>query len=305
MTHLIRPVDEERDFPELAAMLDQVMTQGMTVAQLRTGAKSPAPLNRNMVALNDEGAIVGWSLLRRSENEPESRAFTSIIAHPDSRRNGIGSALLDDVVTHARSIGVTALKSRVKDSEPGWLVWAKLKGFEIDHHQFRSSVKLSEFDDTPFVGRVTELEAAGIVFTTLAELGDTDENRRRYYEVDFKAAQDIPGEDYIESWPEYEVIVFGNEEYRPDGAFLALDGDQRADEAALDAAGKRRAEPHQPKHPRRKAAIGRVLVDGAEGELVVPVEARRHERELSEAGAVASGGDEKRPGADDAQQCAE
>ena len=226
MTHLIRPVDEERDFPELAAMLDQVMTQGMTVAQLRTGAKSPAPLNRNMVALNDEEAIVGWSLLRRSENEPESRAFTSIIAHPHSRRNGIGSALLDDVVTHARSIGVTALKSRVKDSEPGWLAWAKSKGFEIERHQFRSSVALREFDDSPFMGRITELETAGIVFTTLAELGDTNENRRRYYEADFKAAQDIPGEDYIESWPEYEVEVFGNEEYRPEGAYLALDGDQ-------------------------------------------------------------------------------
>ncbi|MCI0776458.1 MAG: GNAT family N-acetyltransferase, partial [Chloroflexi bacterium] len=29
-----------------------------------------------------------------------------------------------------------------------------------------------------------------------------------------------------ESWPEYEVEVFGNEEYRPEGAYLALDGDQ-------------------------------------------------------------------------------
>ena len=222
----MRPADEEHDFPELPAMLDQVMIQGMTVALLRTEAKSPAPLNRNMVALNDEEAIVGWSLLRRSENEPESRAFTSIITHPDSRRNGIGSALLEDVVTHARSIGVTALKSRVKDSEPGWLARAKSKGFEIDRHQFRSGVALREFDDSPFMGRITELETAGIVFTTLAELGDTDENRRRYYEADYRAAQDIPGEDYIQSWPEYEVEVFGNEEYRPEGAYLALDGDR-------------------------------------------------------------------------------
>ena len=109
-------------------MLDQVMTQGMTVAQLRTGAKSPAPLNRNMVALNDEEEIAGWSLFRRSENEPESRAFTSIITHPDSRRNGIGSAQLEDVVTHPPSTGVPALHARVKDSEPGWLDPAKSQG---------------------------------------------------------------------------------------------------------------------------------------------------------------------------------
>lgn len=226
LEHLIRPVDEERDFPELAAMLDGVMTDGMTVAQLRTGAKSLVPLNRVMVATNDEGAIIGWSMMRRTENEPESRAFTSVIAHPDSRNQGIGSALLADVVAHARSIGVTELKSRVKDSEPGWLTWANSKGFEIDRHMFRSSIVLSDFDDSSFMNHIAELETAGVVFTTLAKIGDTQENRRKYYDADIKAAQDVPGEDYFESWPEYEAEVFGNEEYRSEGAFLALDGDR-------------------------------------------------------------------------------
>ena len=54
----IRPVDANRDFPELAAMLDQVMTDGMTVADLRAGAASPAPLNRVMIAV-DEGGTAG------------------------------------------------------------------------------------------------------------------------------------------------------------------------------------------------------------------------------------------------------
>ena len=147
------------DFPELAAMLDQVMTDGMTVGELRVGAASPAPLNRVMVAVDDDGAIVGWSMLRRGENEPANRAFTSTIAHPNNRRAGIGSALFEDAVAHARSIGVTELKARVKDSEQGWLAWARSKGFEIDRHSFRSSVVLAEFDGAPFMSRIAELEA--------------------------------------------------------------------------------------------------------------------------------------------------
>ena len=76
------------------------------------------------------------------------------------------------------------------------------------------------------MNRIAELEAEGIIFSTLAELGDTEENRKKYYEADIEAAHDIPGEDYFESWPEYEAELFAHEEYRPEGAHLALDDDR-------------------------------------------------------------------------------
>ena len=128
------------DFSELAAMLDWVMTNGMTVANLNAGTKSVLPLNRTVIAENDDAVIVGWSVMRRSENEPKTRAFTSLIVHPDFRHKGIGSALIDDVTAHAKSIGITELKSRAKDSELAWLAWAESKGFKVDRQQFRSSV---------------------------------------------------------------------------------------------------------------------------------------------------------------------
>ena len=163
LKHLIRPVKVESDFTELAAMLDRVMTNGMTVANLRAGAKSVVPLNRTMIAVNDAAAIVGWSVMRRTENEPETRAFTSLVAHPEYRRHGIGTALIEDVLAHARSLGITELKSRVKDSEPAWLAWAESKGFKIDRHQFRSSVTRSEFDESSFASRIAELEAVNLI----------------------------------------------------------------------------------------------------------------------------------------------
>jgi N-acetylglutamate synthase-like GNAT family acetyltransferase len=81
----IRPIDYDNDLPELAAMLDRVMTDGMSVNRLREGQHSPAPIHRNMVATNDAGMIVGWYTLNRGANEPENRAFTSLIVHPEHR----------------------------------------------------------------------------------------------------------------------------------------------------------------------------------------------------------------------------
>ena len=171
----------------------------MTVENLRVWQTLPSPLNRHMIATDDNDSIVGWYSLSRSENEPENRAFVSIITHPDHRRRGIGSALFEDAVVLGRSAGITELRSRVKDNEPDWLNWAKSKGFETDRHSFRSSIKLSDFDTSPFESQIAALKTEGLVFTTLAELVDTEENRRRYYEADCNAAIDIPGEDHVAS----------------------------------------------------------------------------------------------------------
>lgn len=206
-------------------MLDRVMTDGMSVSRLREGQHNPAPIHRVMVAANEAGKIVGWYSIYRGSNEPANRAFTSLIVHPEHRRNEIGTALFDDVLAYCRLVGVSNLQSRVKDSEPGWLRWAESKGFSIDRRAFRSSITLSEFDASPFEQRITALEDEGIAFTTLAELGDTEANQRRYYEADCKAAIDVPGEDSVETWEEYCAENFHSEDYRPEGAYLALDGD--------------------------------------------------------------------------------
>ncbi len=77
----------------------------------------------------------------------------------------------------------------------------------------------------PYRAGIARLEADGIVFTALADIGDTSENRRRYYDADCAAAQDVPGEEFLTSWEEYESEVFQGPEYRPEGAFLAMDAE--------------------------------------------------------------------------------
>ena len=218
----LRPVDHHDDLPELAAMLDQVMTDGMSVSRLRGWLTNVRPINRARIATIDSGVIVGWSILDRTENAPIDRAFASLIVHPAHRRHGIGEVLLSDIASFCRTVGITNLKSQVKDNQPGWLAWAESKGFAIERHSFRSSVKLAEFDFKPFENSITQLVNEGITFTTLANIGDSEANGRRYYEADSKAAIDVPGEDSIETWEEFRHENFNDEGYLPQGAHVAM-----------------------------------------------------------------------------------
>ena len=220
----IRLVNYDNDLPELAMMLDQVMTDGMTESRYKDWLNGPKPVNRHVVAASDSGSIMGWALLNRPANQPENQGFTSLIVHPNHRGVGIGSALIEDVFAYCRTIGLSQLKSRIKDDEPAWLAWAVSKGFSIERHSYRSSIKLHNFDATPYENLIAKLTYEDIIFTTLHDLGDTEVNRRFYYEADCKAAIDIPGEDSVETWEQFSTENFESEGYRPQGMHVAMDG---------------------------------------------------------------------------------
>ena len=228
----IRPVSES-DFNEIVAMLDSVMTGGMTLPEFRSIYTSLSPVNRCMVAIDGSQSVVGWSRLRRGENELPTRASTTVVVHPKHRRVGIGSDIFEDILTYARSVGLTTLRARVKDGEPGWLAWAKAKGFEVNRRTFDSRLVLATFEDGPFLSHIADLESDGINFTTLSEIGDTEENRREYYDSGVETGEDPnnileadPDDDPWPSWEEYEAEFFGHDGYHPDGAYLALDGER-------------------------------------------------------------------------------
>ena len=222
MGHKIRPVDYDKDVADLVAMLDEVMTDGMSASRYSSWLNSPRPINRHVVATDDSGAIVGWSLLDRQANAQTNKGFISLIVHPNHRRKRIGTALIEDVFAHCKTVGLSQLNSQVKDNQPNWLAWAESHGFSIERHRYRSSIKLEQFDLVLYENRIAELINEGIVFTTLHELGDTEPNRHLYYEADCKAAIDIPGEDSVETWEEFSAENFNSEGYLPQGMHIAM-----------------------------------------------------------------------------------
>ena len=82
------------------------------------------------------------------------------------------------------------------------------------------------FDHQRFAPAVDRARSGGITFATLADLGDTDENRRRLYELNKTCSADIPNRGEFHTWDEYRRLRLDVASFTPAGAVLALDGDR-------------------------------------------------------------------------------
>ena len=82
---------------------------------------------------------------------------------------------------------------------------------------------LSGFDEAPFLYAVERCKREGIRFTTMAELGDSDEHRLALYELNKTCSKDIPARGEFFTFDEFAKRRFGAS-YDPAGVILALDG---------------------------------------------------------------------------------
>jgi RimJ/RimL family protein N-acetyltransferase len=115
----------------------------------------------------------------------------------------------------------------VADNRPESLAWAQRRGFRVSHHKFASSLVLAVFDERPFTGAIERVAASGIRFTSMAELPDTDENRRKLFDLNRETGRDIPnGDTTFPSFEDFCQHVFESDWYTPAGQILALDGDE-------------------------------------------------------------------------------
>ena len=67
---------------------------------------------------------------------------------------------------------------------------------------------------------------SGVSLASVADLGDTEQLRRQVYELNKECAADIPGRGEFFSYDEYIQRRFVADGYQPEGAILALDGDE-------------------------------------------------------------------------------
>ena len=82
-------------------------------------------------------------------------------------------------------------------------------------------------------GRIEAIEAAGIRFFTLADLGNTEEAQRRLYALNGLLARDTPG---YQSWLPFEAFqaqVCSASWYRADGQIVAAAGETWVGMAAV------------------------------------------------------------------------
>lgn len=94
-------------------------------------------------------------------------------------------------------------------------------------------LSVSDFDVDKWQHQVTHSEPLGIRFTTLAELGDTEANRKRLYELNKECSADIPGRGPFYSYAEYCQKRLDVDSFTASGVILALHGEEWVGMAAV------------------------------------------------------------------------
>lgn len=108
------------------------------------------------------------------------------------RRQGIGTALLGALESHARELGATCFETRFRDDHPKSLAFAEHRGYAVDGHHFGSQLDLQAFDETPFAPVISRLESEGIRCLSLAD-PHTAALEQSLYELCKAASADEPG----------------------------------------------------------------------------------------------------------------
>lgn len=237
----IRPLDASRDFPALAALL-AVRDPEPPTAELLQEWEGNAPkglVRQRLVAFDemddaDSAAMVGFSDAASWPWEPPHQFWISTVVAPSHRRQGLGAQLAEAALAFAKEQGATRLVAEVRDNVVEGLRYAERYGFRRDRHIFESRLSLADFDEQRFAGAVARVEAEGIRFFSLADLGDTDKSRRKLYDLNATLARDTPGHDGgFMPFEQFQKTVCSASWYRPDGEIVAAINDTWVGMAAV------------------------------------------------------------------------
>ncbi len=223
----LQPLNPQTDLPRIAELRNMVEPEPITAEQLyEWEAQTPqGQIRHRLVALDEHGQIIGFNDAGWDPWMPAGIFDVQVLVHPAWRQQGVGSLLYQDALQFSQAQGATRLQGRVRDHCEPCLRFAQQQGFHTERHLFESTLDLATFDERPFVGRIEAVEAAGIRFFTLADLGNTEEAQRRLYTLNDGINRDTPG---YQGWLPFEAFqtqVCGASWYRADGQIVAAEGE--------------------------------------------------------------------------------
>lgn len=233
----LRNLVSESDFARIAPLVTAAGRAPVTAADLRDQLQKapPGSVIRWMLAEDGEGEPVGVSKVTRFPWWSSGRYDLWLGVAPDQRRQGIGSALFDEALAFLAAQGATRLEAEVADDDEPSLAFAAHRGYGVNRHLLLSTLAVAAFDPAPLAHVLPYVEAAGIRFFTMADVGNTPEAQERLWALNRSVTLEIPGrEPTFSSLAEYRQRVCGAAWYRPEAQLLAADGDRWVGLASLE-----------------------------------------------------------------------
>ncbi len=223
---LLRPEVPERDFGEIAALISsqEEFTQSEQDL-LEDYQKNEATRLRFRVVEDEAGQFMGFSWAWRHWLHPD-RADFYVVVKPEHRRKGAGKCLYDDLLAAMEAQGIKLLGTGVLEDSPESLEFVQRRGFQEVRHGIHMELDLDAFDDRPYDAILDRLKAEGFCFTSMEELGNTEEAQRQLYALNDATQRSTLGQTGDPAWESFESFrksVCGAKWYRPAGQIVAIE----------------------------------------------------------------------------------
>ncbi|MDX6474917.1 MAG: hypothetical protein QOH95_428 [Gaiellaceae bacterium] len=158
----------------------------------------------------DGGTVIanGWAF-RTFFSERSTSAECNVTVRASHRRRGIGSALFDRVLAHAKALGATSLLASFPESNAS-VAFAAARGFREERAEAESVLDPRIVEERP---------ASGIDLRSVADV-----DPRLVYEADIAATRDMPSTEPIDaiSYDEWVGHVLEYPFFTAEGSYVAM-----------------------------------------------------------------------------------
>lgn len=200
-------------------------TEQSVVENFRQSMSSPK--HRWRVAVDASDHVLGYSELHHQPWDNAGGHVLTLLVKPEARRRGIGTALYDDVLQAAQETGANSLHLDASESNAAAMRFALKRGFNQTGQYLSFELDLTRFNEGRFTHVLTFSRQAGVRITSLAELGDSEDARRKLFQLNaWVDALDLPGYTDKPAWDSFEQfneVVCGSSWYQPEGQIVAVD----------------------------------------------------------------------------------
>jgi GNAT superfamily N-acetyltransferase len=214
--------------PAVVGVLNAVLppAERVTEESLRfdDGMIRPDEAFVRLIAVED-GAVVAAGQAQNSHVRPAHRFMLTIAVHPAARGRGIGSELERRSWAFTTERGGTELTAIIKDDDAVSRAFLERRGYREAYQRFEMELDVSAFDWTRFAGWRSRL--GGLRLTHLADLGATDDNLRKIFDLSTELGADVPHPEGAPQFTLEDIQQFARSPgFRLDGLYVALDGER-------------------------------------------------------------------------------
>jgi GNAT superfamily N-acetyltransferase len=222
----LRPSNPEKDFAAIALLISSQEDEPTSESDLKDDyEKHKDSAIRIMTAEDGKGDLLGFYWAYRDKVEPGRVSFY-LVVKPEHRRKGAGRRLYADMLQAVTEAQAKSLRLSILDSDPESRLFAERRGFSEIRHQIGMQLDLPAFDDQPYDTVLERLKGEDFRFTSMQELGDTEEAQRRLYALNDAASASTPGQGGEHAWTSFEDFqksVCQSTWYIPQGQIVAID----------------------------------------------------------------------------------